>query len=301
MNGPIQGQPLLRVLVFLARLVGLLLVTHAILFLIFDVLPAAEFKLGGWMVADPIALDRYRESLEIDDSGAWTRYARSLTHLIQGEFGRDLAGYSVLEILTARLQVSLPIVIFALLGIICGVLAASLWRCQMIPPKGWRAAELLMKAGLAPTLIVAVVLKAGALLAGADGVFADQSAAQTVSLAFLTGLLPASLLMLIASEEASQVVQMPFVTTMRSQGRSDFAIRLRLLVNIWQPLKAAIARSVLLLAAGLVFAEVVWDVPGFGRLFTEALQTADYTVLQGWMLMVATTAFSANAWEHGQK
>lgn len=86
----------------LLRLLLLAVVAHALLFALFDTLPSVEFKLGGWMVADPAALRKFRSSLGTSDAPLHERYFVRLGHLFRGDLGKTVSGYPVASVLATR-------------------------------------------------------------------------------------------------------------------------------------------------------------------------------------------------------
>lgn len=279
------------------RLLALMIAVHAVLFVLFDILPSTEIKLGGWMVADPSALQHYRETLGITNSGAWSRYLASLARLLSGELGSTLSGYSISRLLLDRLTLSLPALVGALVWGITLSIGLTFWALSRREPRGWMAVRAAIRAGFVPTLILAALLKTVALMMSWDAVFKSNSIEQTACICFLAGLLPACLMCSVASLEAREIMGKPFVVTLISQGRSDASIRVRLLTNVWRGVRPLLGRIVLQLIGSLMFAEIVWDVPGFGRLFSEGLQTGDYALLQSWMLIVSVLVLTCSTWE----
>lgn len=282
------------------RVIVLLLAVHACLFALFDLMPATELKLGGWMVADPNALQRYRENLGLTSSGASSRYVESLTRLIRGEFGTTLSGYPIRQLLIDRLFQSLPVLLVAAAWSLAFSAGLTAWSLSRRKPHGWQAMLFILRAGFLPTLITATLLKTLLLLCSWFAPFKSDSAAQMTCLCLLTGLLPACLLSTFACTKAREIMTKPFVVTLISQGHNDISVRIRLLTNVLHAVRPLMGRTVLQLISGLVFAEIIWDVPGFGRLFSEGLQMGDYALLQSWMLIVAVIVLACSTWEVGR-
>ena len=281
---------------FLLRLVLIGISTHAALFFLFDVLPSADLKAAGWMAADPIALGHYREAMGLNGSFI-DRYLSSVGALIHCNLGVTLSGIPVGGILGERLLKSLGSIFIALVFLISAVCVVALWRCSRSPTRSWQLIPLIVWFGLSPTLVIAVAAKGIAISFGWSRVFDESTSGSVLAIGFLSAMVPAAMLISVAAKEAARLMPLSFVTTLISQGRSGISIRIRLLTNIEHALRPLFGRAILQLAGGLVFAEMIWDVPGFGRLFAEGFQTADYALLQGWMLVVATLAFGCSTWE----
>src|SRR5258708_26457558 len=100
--------PLVRVLVFLGKVLAFYLLLHALVFALFDLLPSAALLQSGWAGVDPALLSSTRERLGL--SGGWLeRYWTNLSHLLHGNLGRSVAGgYPVWDLFAGRLRNSGP-------------------------------------------------------------------------------------------------------------------------------------------------------------------------------------------------
>ena len=84
-------------------------------------------------------------------------------------------------------------------------------------------------------------------------------------------------------------LQQPYVLTARAKGLAEPAIvRRHAFRNALLPTLAQLAELLPALVAGAVVVEVVFALPGMGRLLAEAAATRDYPVLVGGVLLVGT-------------
>lgn len=84
-------------------------------------------------------------------------------------------------------------------------------------------------------------------------------------------------------------LQQPYILTARAKGlRASAVVRRHALRNALLPTLAQLAELLPAMAAGAVVVEVIFALPGMGRLLAEAAATRDYPVLVGGVLLVGT-------------
>ena len=85
-------------------------------------------------------------------------------------------------------------------------------------------------------------------------------------------------------------LRQPYVLTARAKGlRASAVVRRHALRNALLPTLAQLAELLPAMVAGAVVVEVIFALPGMGRLLAEAAATRDYPVLVGGVLLVGTT------------
>ena len=84
-------------------------------------------------------------------------------------------------------------------------------------------------------------------------------------------------------------LQQPYILTARAKGlRASAVVRRHALRNALLPTLAQLAELLPAMVAGAVVVEVIFALPGMGRLLAEAAATRDYPVLVGGVLLVGT-------------
>ena len=84
-------------------------------------------------------------------------------------------------------------------------------------------------------------------------------------------------------------LQQPYILTARAKGlRPSAIVRRHALRNALLPTLAQLAELLPAMVAGAVVVEVIFALPGMGRLLAEAAATRDYPVLVGGVLLVGT-------------
>lgn len=84
-------------------------------------------------------------------------------------------------------------------------------------------------------------------------------------------------------------LQQPYILTAKAKGlRASAVVRRHALRNALLPTLAQLAELLPAMVAGAVVVEVIFALPGMGRLLAEAAATRDYPVLVGGVLLVGT-------------
>jgi peptide/nickel transport system permease protein len=135
---------------------------------------------------------------------------------------------------------------------------------------------------LGPLLILAFSVNLGWLpLGGADGLSSYVLPAITLGTAMaaiLTRMIRASLL---------EVMDRDFVRTALAKGLPKWRVMTRhVLANAMIPVITVIGLQFGALLAGAIITETIFSWPGLGRLTIEAIQTRDYPLVQGCVLMI---------------
>lgn len=284
----------LRVLLFLGRLLAFFLLLHALVFALFDLLPGAEFLQSGWAGVDPALLASTRERLGLNGSGL-ERYWSSLTHLLQGDLGRSVAGnYPVSELFASRLWNSVPqwlgAVALCVLAIPLGM--AFCTRRIGLPRRIWLFTS---HALLIPQFMAAMVLFAFYISVVSPWIPQNlDTVARGCFAVFSAALLPAGMLFIAAANSARSYARENFATTYLAMGMSWTQIRLRLLRNVLIAMRPLIGRVILALLTGTLFAELTFAINGVGKLFVDSLRSSDWPTMQAWVLFVGAITLTVS-------
>jgi len=92
-----------------------------------------------------------------------------------------------------------------------------------------------------------------------------------------------------------EVLRQDFVRTARAKGLPSWYVVLRhALGNALVPLVTVLGIIISLMIGGAIVIESVFSLPGMGRLIVNAIQRRDYPVIQGGLLVVATSLVLVN-------
>lgn len=273
-----------RVALGLTRIVCFLVLLDACLFALFDLLPDAALIQTGALGLDPQTLAEARARMGL--SGPWYhRFAQHWWHLLNGDLGRSLiGGYDIAPVLWGRTLRSLPLWAGAIAFLLVVPIPLASVYARRGPLMTWlTAGRFTLGLLIAPQFIA--VAAAYALWAWA---IADTPLAESARwlLAIVGSVsLPLGVAFVAAANTFHDVAQQRFCDTYLAIGMPWSAIRVRLAKNVLVAMRPLLARLVLGILLGTVFAELMFEIKGFGYLFVEALKTSDLNVMRGWMLV----------------
>jgi peptide/nickel transport system permease protein len=279
--------------VFLARrltlLVPVVLGVLTAVFLLIHLIPGDPVEVMLGEAALPADRAQLRARLGLDDPLP-VQYLRYLSGAARGDLGVSLhSGRPVWAVVGERLPATAELTLAAMLvavgialplGLLCavkkgkaldhGAMVAALVGVSM--PNFW----------LGPLLILAFSVNLGWLpLAGKGGVLSFVLPAVTLGTAMaaiLTRMIRASVL---------EVMHQPFVAAAVAKGLGPPRVMLRhVLANALIPVITVIGLQFGALLAGAIITETIFAWPGLGRLTVEAIQTRDYPVVQGCVLVI---------------
>jgi peptide/nickel transport system permease protein len=281
-----------RLVQLVVVMIGISMITFAITFILGDplfvLLPPD---------APPEQRETFRRQLGLDQPLA-VQYARFASGALQGDFGESFlmkksATALVLERFPATIQLALAGLICALcIAVPLGTLAAyrrgsaidSL--CTMLAVAG--QAIPIYWLGLMLMLIFAVQLK---VLPASGYGSAENFVLPTIALgAFL-----APITMRLVRSSMIEVLSQDYIRTARAKGVRERIITYRpALKNAMIPILTVFGLEFGYNLGGAVLTETVFSLPGIGRLIVEGIFARDYPVVQGSMLVVATTFVMVN-------
>jgi len=233
---------------------------------------------------------RLRHQLGLDQPVP-VQYARYLRRLARADFGRSLhSGRPVRRMIAARYPATLELAAAALLAALCiggplGLLAAARPRsaldaacrgvavCGASMPNFWLGPLLI--------LIFSIALEWTPVSGrgGLDHLVLPALTLGTGMAAILTRMLRATLLDRLGDD---------YVRTARAKGASEPRVLLKhALRNAAMPVVTVLGLQTGALLAGAIITETIFAWPGIGRLLLLAIQTRDYPLVQGCMLVIA--------------
>ena len=217
--------------------------------------------------------------------------------LFKGDLGTSYTQYRpVTQVIGDQILPSLELTVLALvvawvLALTVTLLTVKRGRVATALGSGWEA----LTASLPPYWIGVVLLVVFSVELRIFPVIGGDSAAGTV-LPVLTLAIPlAGFLGQVTRDEFEKVLDQPFVTTARTRGMGETAVRLR------HALRHSVIPAITLsgwalgaLLSGAVIAENIFGRPGIGQVLVTAVNTRDVPTVSGIVLVVAAVYVVAN-------
>ncbi|MDA0223835.1 MAG: ABC transporter permease [Rhodobacterales bacterium] len=282
------------------RLISLtlsLLAASIVIFAVIEVIPGdpASFMLG--LNAEPDTVAALRDQLGLGGSVV-TRYLNWVGGMLTGDFGTSYTyRVPVTELILARVWVSLPLAIFALIlstaiAFPVGLIAASyrgkvadlgimsVTQLGIAVPNFWFAMILV--------LIFAIKIRwfsAGGFPGWDQGVFV---AMKSLTLPAIALALPqASILARIMRSSVLDTLDQDYIRTARAKGltRSQSITR-HALRNAMIPVLTIIGMQFSFLMAGAIIIENVFFLPGLGRLIFQGITQRDLVVVESVVMLL---------------
>ena len=268
-----------------------LIVASLVIFAVIEVIPGdpAAFMLG--LNAQPETVAALREELGLTGSLP-TRYLGWITGMLTGDFGQSYTyRVPVSELITQRLQVSLPLALYALalstiIAIPVGLIAAArrgkatdygimgATQLGIAVPNFWFAMLLV--------LVFAVNLRwfsAGGFPGWGAGFGAGMKALTLPAVAL--ALPQASILARVMRSSLLDTLHQDYIRTARAKGLSMRQATTRhALRNALIPVLTIIGLQFSFLLAGAIIIENVFFLPGLGRLIFQAITQRDLVVVE---------------------
>jgi len=274
-----------------------LIVASVIIFAVIEVIPGdpAAYMLG--MNAAPETVDALRDSLGLNGSIP-ARYFDWVTGMLAGDFGRSYTyRVPVSELITQRLQVSLPLALYALalstliafpVGVIAaarrastldyGIMGAT--QLGIAVPNFWFAMLLV--------LFFAINLRwfsAGGFPGWDAGLLPGLKALTLPAVAL--ALPQASILARVMRSSLLETLGQDYIRTARAKGLSRRQATTRhALRNAMIPVLTIIGLQFSFLLAGAIIIENVFFLPGLGRLIFQGITQRDLVVVESLVMLL---------------
>ena len=250
--------------------------------------------------ADAAGLEEVREKYGLHDPIP-VQYVRWIGLALRGDLGESIrTRQSVAWTVAIKLPITVELACLALLialalaipaGVIAAVRRNTAWDvlasaaslCGVSIPNFW----------LGIMLILLVSVRLGWLPAsGFVPLFEDPVAnvRRMLMPALVLGTALAAVLMRQTRNAMIEVLSADYIRTARSKGLAGFAVVVRhALRNALIPVVTILGLQMGALMGGAVVTESIFVLPGFGRLIVEAVFTRDYPVVQGVVLITASS------------
>ena len=254
---------------------------------------------------DPEVVAYLRTKLHLDEPLP-LRYMYWVGGVLRGDLGESVrTQLPVLDLIVQKLPVTVELALLAmmialLVGIPAGVVSAvgrgTAWDYGANLFALWGLSTPNFWLGILMILLFSVHL--GWLPAsGYVSPFVDLKAnlAAMIMPAFVLGNAIAAVLMRHTRSAMLQVLSTDYVRTARAKGLSERVVVLKhALRNALTPIITLGALELGTLLSGAVLTEQVFTIPGFGKLIVDSVFNRDYAVVQGVVLVTATTYIVLN-------
>ena len=284
----------------LAQIVPTLVFVSMLIFGLQQLLPGDPAKVLAGEEQDPSVIAHLRLKLNLDEPLP-VRYGLWVAGVLRGDLGESVRTQQpVLDLVLQKLPVTIQLagmafVIALLIGVPAGIVAAvgrgTWWDSLANGFALWGISTPNFWLGILMILLFSVQL--GWLPAsGYVSPFVDWRAnlASMIMPAFVLGNAIAGVLMRHTRSAMLTVLSSDYVRTARSKGLSERSVVLKhALRNALTPVITLGALELGTLLSGAVLTEQVFSIPGFGKLIVDSVFNRDYAVVQGVVLVTATT------------
>jgi len=289
----------------IASILPTLVVVSMLIFGLQQLLPGDPAKILAGEEQDPTVVAYLRAKLHLDEPLP-VRYGYWIGGLLQGDLGESVRTQQpVLTLVLQKLPVTVELALLAmtialLIGIPAGIVSAvgrgTAWDTAANVLALWGISTPNFWLGILMIMLFSVQL--GWLPAsGYVSPFEDLGAnlAAMIMPAFVLGNAIAAVLMRHTRSAMLQVMSADYVRTARAKGLSERVVVLKhALRNALTPIITLGALELGTLLSGAVLTEQVFTIPGFGKLIVDAVFNRDYAVVQGVVLVTATTYIVLN-------
>ena len=289
----------------LFTIVPTLVLVSMLIFGLQQLLPGDPAVILAGEERDPAVVAYLRTKMHLDQPLP-VRYAYWIGGVLRGDLGESVrTQLPVLDLIVQKLPVTVELALLAMgialvIGIPAGVVSAvgqgTAWDYAANLFALWGLSTPNFWLGILMILLFSVQL--GWLPAsGYESPLVDLKAnlAAMVMPAFVLGNAIAAVLMRHTRSAMLQVLSADYVRTARAKGLSERVVVLKhALRNALTPIITLGALELGTLLSGAVLTEQVFTIPGFGKLIVDSVFNRDYSVVQGVVLVTATTYILLN-------
>jgi ABC-type dipeptide/oligopeptide/nickel transport system permease component len=301
-SGGLAGYALRRLLLALPVLFGV----SVLVFGVMHMAPGdpAAIMLGAQ--ATPEDVERLRRDLGLDEPLA-IQYGRWLGRVVQGDLGRSIPlGRAVLPEVLLRFRATLlltagALVVAVSIGLVAGVLSATrqhTWIDKLSMGLAVTGVSLpVFWTGIMLILVFALRLRwfPSAGMASPYGSGPLDVLWHLILPALTLGTASAAALARMTRSSVLEIVRQEYVRSARAKGLSEWGVVVRhVLKNAVNPIVTVLGIQVGFLLGGAILTETVFSWPGLGSMMVRAIQARDYPLVQGGVLLIATTFVLVN-------
>jgi len=265
----------------------------------------AAIMLGAQATREDV--ERLRRDLGLDQPLP-VQYFRWMSHVVRGDLGRSIPlGREVLPEVLLRFKATLILTAGALLvAVIVGVPAGILSATRQYTWLDKAAMGIAVTGQSLPVFWTGIMLIIAFALslrwfpsAGMTSPYGGGGAADVlwhlVLPAVTLGTASAAALARLTRSSVLEIVRQDYVRSARAKGLAERGVILRhVLKNAVNPIITVLGLQVGYLLGGAILTETVFSWPGLGSMMVRAIQARDYPLVQGGVLLIATTFVVVN-------
>ena len=289
----------------LLQLIPTLFFVSVIIFSLQQLLPGDPALIMAGEERDPEVIEQIRKKYRLDQPIP-VQYVYWVKGVLTGDLGESLRIHVpvrdlILEKLPVTIQLaSMAIVIALLIGVTAGIISAvkkdTVWDYAANVFALWGISTPNFWLGIMLIFLFSVQLgwlpASGYVRLGEDW---RASLAATIMPAFVLGNAIAAILMRHTRSAMLQVLESDYIRTARAKGLLERTVILKhAMRNALTPVITLGALELGTLLSGAVLTEQIFTIPGFGKLIVDAVFNRDYAVVQGVVLVTATTYIALN-------
>lgn len=282
-----------RIFMLLPVLLGVSLVSFSLLHLV----PGDPAEILAGEEANPEFIKALRQEYGLDQP-LYLQYFHFLSHIVRGDFGISIRNREpVINLLKERffftVQLSfISILIAGLIGLLAGIISStkqySLFDHISMIGALFGISMPIFWFGLLLMLVFSVYLRW--FPAGGTGTIMH-----LILPAIALGASGSAVIARMTRASMLEVIRQDYIRTARANGLREFiVIHKHALKNAMIPVVTVFGLEFGYMLGGAVLTETVFSLPGIGRLMVEGIFQRDYPIVQGAMLLVATTFVLVN-------
>jgi peptide/nickel transport system permease protein len=289
----------------LVQLIPTLFFVSVLIFSLQQLLPGDPALVMAGEERDPEVIEQIRRQYRLDQPIP-IQYFYWITGVLTGDLGESMRLKApVLDLILQKLPVTLQLATMAMIialviGVSAGVISAvkkdTAWDYAVNVISLWGISTPNFWLGIMLIFLFAVTLN-WLPASGYVSPWEDwrQSLATTIMPAFVLGNAIAGVIMRHTRSAMLQALQSDYVRTARAKGLSERKVVLKhAMRNALTPVITLGALEFGTLLSGAVLTEQIFTIPGFGKLIVDAVFNRDYAVVQGVVLVTATTYIILN-------
>jgi peptide/nickel transport system permease protein len=289
----------------LMQLVPTLFFVSVLIFSLQHLLPGDPALVMAGEDRDPAVIAQIRQQYRLDQPIP-VQYFYWMKGVLSGDLGESMRIHvPVLDLILQKLPVtiqvaSMAIIIALVIGVGAGIVSAvkkdTIWDYAANGFALWGISTPNFWLGIMLIFLFSVTL--GWLPASGYVPLSENwraSLASTIMPAFVLGNAIAGILMRHTRSAMLQVLESDYVRTARAKGLLERNVILKhAMRNALTPVITLGALELGTLLSGAVLTEQIFTIPGFGKLIVDAVFNRDYAVVQGVVLVTATTYVALN-------
>jgi peptide/nickel transport system permease protein len=289
----------------LLQLIPTLFFVSVLIFGLQQLLPGDPALTMAGEERDPQVIEQIRRQYHLDQPLP-VQYVYWVKGVLSGDLGESMRiKEKVLDLILAKLPVTIQLAVMAMIialviGISAGIVSAvwrdTVWDYAANAFALWGISTPNFWLGIMLIFLFSVEL--GWLPASGYVRLSEDwraSLASTIMPAFVLGNSIAAVLMRHTRSAMLQALNSDYVRTARAKGLFERTVILKhAMRNALTPVITLGALQLGTLLSGAVLTEQIFTIPGFGKLIVDAVFNRDYAVVQGVVLITATTYIALN-------